>query len=305
MGKLTNMDLNIIYTAIKKSEMNFDNNYILVRACDIAKATKKETKSTAFKNCVPRLSRLSYVSECKHFAQEGIRILFNDNIKEIYGDILKNDFFDLDVAVSLRSRFSKLIYEFLCKSKTNEIKIQELQDYMNIKNPNFTFFARTALNTAAKEFKKTLDFDFKYTLTYSKARNKGRRKTEALLVEPNKFLFKKQFFKILKPYKEDSIKESKAIPKKINKSKQYKTYIMVDFNTGFYKIGKSVNPCIREKTLQSEKPTIEILLSVNDDLELYLHRKYSGKRIRGEWFSLNENDISYIDALFNLHQSNC
>mgnify|MGYP000884813906 FL=1 len=36
-----------------------------------------------------------------------------------------------------------------------------------------------------------------------------------------------------------------------------KCYILKDHNTGLYKIGKSVNPVFREKTLQSEKPTIE------------------------------------------------
>jgi len=74
----------------------------------------------------------------------------------------------------------------------------------------------------------------------------------------------------------------------------FKTYIMIDHNTGFYKIGKSKNPCFREKTLQSEKPTIEMILIINQDIEKELHQKYSDKRVRGEWFQLDDQVIEYL-----------
>jgi len=70
-----------------------------------------------------------------------------------------------------------------------------------------------------------------------------------------------------------------------------KTYIMVDTTNNLYKIGKSVNPKYREKTLQSEKPTIELYLICDYDVEKILHIKYKDKRIRGEWFSLSQNDL--------------
>ena len=34
---------------------------------------------------------------------------------------------------------------------------------------------------------------------------------------------------------------------------------MIDHNTGYHKIGISNNPSYREQTLQSEKPTIDML----------------------------------------------
>lgn len=73
-------------------------------------------------------------------------------------------------------------------------------------------------------------------------------------------------------------------------------YVMLDKNTGYYKIGRSITPKRREKTLQSEKPTIEMLFykeSINKT-EKELHIMYKEKRIRGEWFNLNGNDLNNI-----------
>lgn len=80
-----------------------------------------------------------------------------------------------------------------------------------------------------------------------------------------------------------------------------KIYVMIDKNTGYYKIGRSKNPEKRERTLQSEKPTIEMLFNrdarVKDEKEL--HNMFSDKRVRGEWFDLNGSDLSKIKKYFN------
>ena len=69
---------------------------------------------------------------------------------------------------------------------------------------------------------------------------------------------------------------------------------MIDISTGYYKIGKSVSPIYREKTLQSEKPTIDLLYIFHADIEEKLHKEYHNKRIRGEWFALETSDIEKI-----------
>jgi hypothetical protein len=77
-------------------------------------------------------------------------------------------------------------------------------------------------------------------------------------------------------------------------------YVMIDKNTGLYKIGRSVKPEVREKTLQSEKPTIELMFSnkgLSSD-EKNLHQHFSHQRIRGEWFNLNYMDLEYIKEYF-------
>lgn len=84
-------------------------------------------------------------------------------------------------------------------------------------------------------------------------------------------------------------------PSTLTKNKgKAKTYLMHDANTQYTKIGKSVNPRHREKTLQAEKPTITMFAVCENDVEKRLHVKYAYKRIRGEWFDLSQEDIENI-----------
>jgi len=80
---------------------------------------------------------------------------------------------------------------------------------------------------------------------------------------------------------------------------EYKTYLMKDSNTGYTKIGRSIDPKNREKTLQSEKPTITMFAVCEKDHESTLHNKYSNKRIRGEWFDLTDKSINSIIKKYN------
>ena len=76
---------------------------------------------------------------------------------------------------------------------------------------------------------------------------------------------------------------------------------MVDNTNHFHKIGISNKPEYREKTLQSEKPTIELVChklfptrKISESIEKALHESFKDKRLRGEWFDLSEEDISNI-----------
>jgi hypothetical protein len=79
-----------------------------------------------------------------------------------------------------------------------------------------------------------------------------------------------------------------------------KMYLMIDKNTGYYKIGRSVDPRARERTLQSEKPTIELLNVYDTKIkhERILHGMFKEKRIRGEWFDLSGSDVQSINTYF-------
>lgn len=79
------------------------------------------------------------------------------------------------------------------------------------------------------------------------------------------------------------------------------TYLMRDNSTGCYKIGISKKPEYRERTLQSEKPSIEMLCAkpypnkkLAHAIEQALHKVYADKRVRGEWFRLDVTDIKQI-----------
>ncbi|MDY7396341.1 GIY-YIG nuclease family protein [Aureibaculum sp. 2210JD6-5] len=78
-------------------------------------------------------------------------------------------------------------------------------------------------------------------------------------------------------------------------------YLMVDTTNNYHKIGISNKPEYREKTLQSEKPTIVLLATkefpirqIAEAFEKALHDTFANKRIRGEWFELTDNDIKNL-----------
>tara|TARA_R110002074_G_scaffold340643_1_gene511124 strand:- start:283 stop:1206 length:924 start_codon:yes stop_codon:yes gene_type:complete len=76
-----------------------------------------------------------------------------------------------------------------------------------------------------------------------------------------------------------------------------RVYIMKDSHSGLYKIGKSVNPNHRERTLQSEKPSITMVFQCDetkDFNEKALHREYASQRKRGEWFDLSPAQVRFI-----------
>lgn len=114
-----------------------------------------------------------------------------------------------------------------------------------------------------------------------------------------------EFHNVIKTKERVNFNSLKGIVKKTNVigkdgSVRY-VYIMIDKNTGYYKIGKSKNPSVREKTLQSEKPTIELLFKYPAEFydEKHLHYVFRHKRIRGEWFDLSGSDLKIIDEYFN------
>ena len=75
-------------------------------------------------------------------------------------------------------------------------------------------------------------------------------------------------------------------------------YIMKDTSLpGWYKIGKSIKPKHRERTLQAEKPSIKMVFYTPETKEInesLLHHQYAKYRGRGEWFNLTDAQLRYI-----------
>jgi hypothetical protein len=76
-------------------------------------------------------------------------------------------------------------------------------------------------------------------------------------------------------------------------------YLMKD--KALYKIGISKKAEFRERTLQSEKPTVGLIAAkkfinrrIAAAFEKALHESYSHKRKRGEWFILNDEEVLEI-----------
>lgn len=86
-----------------------------------------------------------------------------------------------------------------------------------------------------------------------------------------------------------------------NSSESCFLYLMTDTTNGFHKIGISNKPEYREKTLQSEKPSIELIThkkfpsrQIALSIEKALHLSFKDKNIRGEWFNLDQKDVDEI-----------
>lgn len=101
---------------------------------------------------------------------------------------------------------------------------------------------------------------------------------------------------------EGSIIEEAKIDQPTWKETSCFVYLMKDESNGFYKIGISNKPEYRERTLQSEKPTIVLLKAkefptrtIAEAIESALHKAYGEKRLRGEWFELDEKDVKDIE----------
>ena len=90
-----------------------------------------------------------------------------------------------------------------------------------------------------------------------------------------------------------------AIDRRVIDERMRKTYLMTDSETGATKIGRSINPPKRERTLQAEKKEISLLMVCDKDVEKQLHKQFETKHIRGEWYNLSENDINDIIKQYN------
>ena len=83
-----------------------------------------------------------------------------------------------------------------------------------------------------------------------------------------------------------------------------KTYLIYDDITQKFKIGKSYNPYKREKTLCSDRCSINLVAYCDYDIESVLHSMYSEYRVRGEWFSLSTKQVSLIIKYFGMKITN-
>lgn len=85
----------------------------------------------------------------------------------------------------------------------------------------------------------------------------------------------------------------------LKKKSRFYTYIYLLRNNrnNLYKIGRSIKPEFREKTIQSEEPEVEMLFIspiTAPEKEKELHSIFKNKRVRGEWFDLDNKDIKLI-----------
>ena len=125
-----------------------------------------------------------------------------------------------------------------------------------------------------------------------------------LVCEPNSTTFKRYintYKRALQAAGFTFVKEAQNVDVADVKLDHCFVYLMCDSKNGYHKIGISKTPEYRERTLQSEKPTIEMVCAkeypsrkIAEAIESALHKVYERERIRGEWFNLSKTDVIMI-----------
>lgn len=82
-------------------------------------------------------------------------------------------------------------------------------------------------------------------------------------------------------------------------SKKNRIYINYNNRTNLFKIGRSINPVKREKTLQGEDDAIRTIACwyAPKEVETELHEKFINQRERGEWFRLTYCHLEQVRDL--------
>ena len=82
----------------------------------------------------------------------------------------------------------------------------------------------------------------------------------------------------------------------VEKRNEY-VYLMVNTDTSLIKIGRSVNPVYRERTLHSQEPAVHLIAMwcCVKQIEKELHTMFHHRRIRGEWFRLTIFDMTALE----------
>lgn len=100
----------------------------------------------------------------------------------------------------------------------------------------------------------------------------------------------------------DSLAEEKLNVQPVRSSKDAGFVYLIQSDTGYYKIGKTRNPNNRMRTFNVKLPfEVSYACLIKTDhmsaLENELHRLYASKRVNGEWFRLDEDDVAYIKGM--------
>lgn len=88
---------------------------------------------------------------------------------------------------------------------------------------------------------------------------------------------------------------------KTKNRRSYKTYIAIDSSTGYVKIGKSMNPDSRIKTLVTANVHIKLYAIVNGDYEKELQKKLIDYKISGEWFEISHEILNEITEKYQFN----
>lgn len=97
-------------------------------------------------------------------------------------------------------------------------------------------------------------------------------------------------------------REQERLARKANKTTVGYVYVLRQVGGTHYKIGHTSNPDKRKHTFDVKLPfavEFDVLIKCDDryQLERELHAKYASKRVDGEWFNLDHDDLEHLRGL--------
>lgn len=206
-----------------------------------------------------------------------VEMFYVNNDKVLKGDIIQLDLNDED--------YFQLLFRFCVLLSNDYVEVDTIDAFNTFQTKLRGFLEKSGFFTTTSEELKQFEGKNAVMMAFSQ---RGIFNLKLI----NKVDFLRDFF-------------SNNFDTKVELISEY-VYLMVNTDTSLIKIGTSKNPKYREKTLHSQEPVVHLVAKWNcsKELEKKLHQIYKQKRVRGEWFRLDLNDLKEIEAFMNSETKN-
>ncbi len=304
--KLTSNDY--LFAIYKDNNMRIKNRYKNIpdiKTDEFTNETRLYWKKIGYpKDCFSYYN--SKISYSKLYLEQGL-VHLTDNFEFTVENISGNDFIIFEYHMTgLNLTENDFIYFLLENKKIIEFKIKG-KPYTKIKNrikgykiPIYKEEIELLANFKVEKIRVHLTSeDYKFDINHSNKWYTSKNDLQYVI----KTLFNDYIQEVSSKISNYSplLKHSQSFEEAPSNNETCCVYLMIDTTNNFHKIGISNQPKYREKTLQSEKPTIELLCSkkfpsrkIAESIEKALHDAFKEKNKRGEWFDLDKKDIEQI-----------
>ena len=200
--EMTSLEKNIMYAVMEQIEdIDLPTKFYTVSIANISEHTERRVRYDDFKDAITRLLtrdftikspdgkllQSTFIASAEYDTEGSIEIEISVKLRPYLFALKKNfTIFGLEVAMSLKSKYSKRLYEMLCQFKSTglfRVTIDELKERFELKSDQYerwSNFDKFILKTAQAEINEKAEFQFDYRL-----KKRGRK------VNSVEFIFRK------------------------------------------------------------------------------------------------------------------
>ena len=184
--EMTALEKNIIYSVMAQIEDNDPpSKFYTISISDIEDTKDARVRQDRFDEAIKKLLtrelvimkpngntlRITVISSADYDSDGNVEIGIDLKMRPYLFELKKNfTIFSLEVATSLKSKYSKRLYEMLCQFKSTgllRISVQELRERFELGDEQYerwSNFEKNVLKTAQTEINDKADFQFAYIL---------------------------------------------------------------------------------------------------------------------------------------------